>query len=124
MYAPAAENLDYIQRVTRENDFYKYMKFQQEILKASWTDEDAMWSLSIKDLKSGSTFEDKVHVFLEFNGPVRCVPFHLDLENDSDAHIVLLDLHQSKVLINSKGKSYIRLGGTMTYQSMASELHW
>jgi hypothetical protein len=73
MYAPAAENLEYIQRVTRENDFYKYMKFQHEILKASWTDEDAMWELSIKDLKSGSTFEDKVHVFLELNGPVRYV---------------------------------------------------
>lgn len=71
MYAPAAENLEYIQRVTRENDFYKFMKFQHEILEASWTDEDAMWKLSIKDLKSGSTFEDNVHIFLELNGPVR-----------------------------------------------------
>jgi cation diffusion facilitator CzcD-associated flavoprotein CzcO len=73
MYAPAAENLEYIQRVTRENDFYKYMRFQHEILEASWADKDAMWTLSVKDLKSGSTFEDKVHVFLELNGPVRLV---------------------------------------------------
>lgn len=73
MYAPAAENLEYIQRVTRENDFYKYMKFQHEILQASWADTDAMWTLSVKDLQSGSTFEDKVHVFLELNGPVRLV---------------------------------------------------
>lgn len=71
MYAPAAENLEYIQTVTRENDFYKYMEFQHEILEASWTDNDAMWTLSVRDLKSGSTFEDKVDVFLELNGPVR-----------------------------------------------------
>ena len=71
MYAPAAENLEYIQMVTAENDFYKYMKFQHEILEASWKDEDAMWTLSIKDVKTGATFDDKVHVFLEFNGPVR-----------------------------------------------------
>lgn len=76
MYAPAAENLEYIQTVARENDFYKYMKFQHEILKASWADEDAMWTLSVKDVKSGSTFEDKVHMFLELNGPVRCVILH------------------------------------------------
>ena len=54
-----------------ENDFYKYMKFEHEILQASWTDAEAMWTLSVKDMKSGSTFDDKVHVFLELNGPVR-----------------------------------------------------
>jgi cation diffusion facilitator CzcD-associated flavoprotein CzcO len=71
MYAPAAENLAYIRMVTEENDFYKYMKFRHEILAASWTDEEAMWKLNVKDVKSGSTFDDRVHVFLELNGPVR-----------------------------------------------------
>lgn len=70
MYAPAAENLEYIQTVAREQGFYKYMKFEHEILKAAWTDEDAMWTLTVKDLKSGPEFEDKVHMFLELNGPV------------------------------------------------------
>ena len=73
MYAPAAENLEYIKTVTAENDFYRYMHFQHEILEASWTDEEAMWKLSIKDHKFGSTFDDRVHVFLELNGPVRYV---------------------------------------------------
>jgi hypothetical protein len=71
MYAPAAENLAYIRMVTEENDLYKYMKFRHEILEASWTDEETMWKLKVKDLKSESTFDDKVHVFLELNGPVR-----------------------------------------------------
>ena len=71
MYAPAAENLEYIKKVTAESGFYKYIKFQHEILKASWTDEEAMWTLSIKNLETGSTLDNKVHVFLELNGPVR-----------------------------------------------------
>ena len=71
MYAPAAENLEYIQTVARENGFYRYMHFEHEILEASWAAEEAMWTLTIKDIKSGSTFEDKVHMFLELNGPVR-----------------------------------------------------
>lgn len=70
MYAPAAENLEYIQTVTAENGFYKYMKFRHEILKASWTDEEAMWTLNVKNLQTGSVFDDKVHLFLELNGPV------------------------------------------------------
>jgi cation diffusion facilitator CzcD-associated flavoprotein CzcO len=71
MYAPARENLEYIRTVVTEKGFYKYMHFRHEILNASWTDEDAMWTLSIKDIQSGTTFDDKVHLFLEFNGPVR-----------------------------------------------------
>jgi len=71
MYAPAAENLAYLQTVATENDFYRYIKFKHEISQASWSDKQAMWALSVKDLTTGDTFEDKVHLFLEFNGPVR-----------------------------------------------------
>ncbi|KAK0270871.1 hypothetical protein LTR35_013923 [Friedmanniomyces endolithicus] len=70
MYAPAAENLAYLQTVAKENDFYRYIKFKHEISRAAWSDEDAMWALSVKDLTTGDSFEDKVHLFLEFNGPV------------------------------------------------------
>ena len=71
MYAPAAENLKYIQTVARERDFYKYIKFKHEIRQASWTGKEAKWALSVKNLSSGELFEDIVDVFLEFNGPVR-----------------------------------------------------
>ncbi|KAK0353916.1 hypothetical protein LTR91_008251 [Friedmanniomyces endolithicus] len=70
MYAPAAENLAYLQTVAKENDYYRYIKFKHEISKAAWSDEDAMWALSVKDLTTGDSFEDMVHLFLEFNGPV------------------------------------------------------
>ncbi|WPH01685.1 Hypothetical protein R9X50_00453700 [Acrodontium crateriforme] len=70
MYAPAAENLAYIQTVARENEFYKLINFKHEIKQASWTDEESLWTLSVKNLESGQEFEDKVNIFLEFNGPV------------------------------------------------------
>jgi hypothetical protein len=64
--------------VTRENDFYKYIKFKHEVIGASWTDEEAKWTLSILDHASGETIQDKVDLFLEFNGPVRYV-YHVRL---------------------------------------------
>lgn len=71
MYAPAAENLAYIQTVCKERDFYRYIKFHHEVQQAAWTDDDAMWTLSVKDLKSGEIKDERFNVFLEFNGPVR-----------------------------------------------------
>lgn len=49
------------------------MKFNHEIVKASWTDEEAKWTLSVRDLVNNVTVQDKVDLFLEFNGPVRYV---------------------------------------------------
>ncbi|KAF2169963.1 hypothetical protein M409DRAFT_64369 [Zasmidium cellare ATCC 36951] len=70
MYAPAAENLEYIKTVARENDFYKSIKLRHQILSAAWTDENCKWILRVKDLQSGVEFDDVVDFFLEFHGPV------------------------------------------------------
>lgn len=70
MYAPAAENLAYIKTVAKENDFYRFIKLRHKILSAKWTDDDSLWTLKLKDLESNTEFDDKVDVFLEFNGPV------------------------------------------------------
>jgi len=62
--------------VTRESGFYQYMKFRHEIKSAEWRDEEGMWTLSVKDINSNDIKEEKVHVFLELNGPVRyAIPF-------------------------------------------------
>jgi len=71
MYAPARENLEYLQMVAKENDFYRHIKFKHEIEQAAWTDEESKWTLKVSHLGSESTFEDKVDFFLELNGPVR-----------------------------------------------------
>lgn len=71
MYAPAAENLEYIKTVARENDFYKFIKLRHKVLSAAWKDEESKWTLNVQDLNTGDEFDDKVDFFLEFNGPVR-----------------------------------------------------
>ena len=73
MYAPAAENLEYLKMVTKERGLYRFMRFRHEIRRIEWTDEESKWTLEVVDLGGGETFEDKVDFFLEFNGPVRCV---------------------------------------------------
>ena len=70
MYAPAAENLEYLKTVAKENNFYRYMKLRHEILQTSWSDDDSKWTLRVRDLASGAEFDDRVDIFLEFNGPV------------------------------------------------------
>jgi cation diffusion facilitator CzcD-associated flavoprotein CzcO len=70
-YAPAAENLAYLQSVAREEDFYRFIKFRHQIVEAAWTDKEAKWRLKVKDLAGTTEFEDAVDVFLELNGPVR-----------------------------------------------------
>lgn len=71
MYAPAKENLEYLQMVTKERDFYRHMKFRHEIERVEWRDEESKWNLGVRDMDGGETFEDKVDFFLELNGPVR-----------------------------------------------------
>jgi cation diffusion facilitator CzcD-associated flavoprotein CzcO len=70
-YPAAGEIQKYLSDVARENDFYKYIKFRHEIVGASWVDADAKWTLNIRDMEASATFEHKVDMFLEFNGPVR-----------------------------------------------------
>ena len=57
--------------MARENDFYQFIRFKHEITKASWADDEAKWTLTVHDLGKDTSFDDKVDVFLEFNGPVR-----------------------------------------------------
>lgn len=70
MYAPQAENLEYLRTVATENNFYKFIKFRHKVLSAAWTDEDSKWTLKVKNLNDELEFEDKVDFFLELNGPV------------------------------------------------------
>lgn len=86
MYAPAAENLEYLRTVARENDFYKSIKLRHEILSAAWEDETSKWTLSVKDLGNGTTFEDQVDFFLELNGPVRLVMHFVYITETDSTH--------------------------------------
>ena len=70
-YPPAKETREYIQTVARESGFYRFIKFGHQVTKASWTDEEANWTLNVQKLDADVVFEDTVDVFLDFSGPVK-----------------------------------------------------
>ena len=72
-YPQAEETRQYIQDAAKEGGFYHFMRFKHEITKAAWANEEAKWTLTVRNLENGNLFEDKVDVFLEFNGPVKYV---------------------------------------------------
>lgn len=69
-HAPQPEIRDYLQTVARENDWYRLINFRHEVVRASWTDEEAKWTLNIHDIAKGFNFDDKVDLFVELNGCV------------------------------------------------------
>ncbi|KAK4505183.1 hypothetical protein PRZ48_003146 [Zasmidium cellare] len=69
-HAPQPEIRDYLQQVARENGWYKYMNFRHEVTEASWRDDEAKWTLQIRDTSKGRDLEEKFDLFVELNGPV------------------------------------------------------
>jgi cation diffusion facilitator CzcD-associated flavoprotein CzcO len=55
--------------VERENKFIdKYVKLRHQIMSAEWTDEDAKWKVTVKDLEGGGVSEEWVDVLLNGGG--------------------------------------------------------
>src|ERR1700754_2561853 len=61
-YAPAEEILAYLKRTTRDNDLYKYMKFNHRVLEAIWDEDKGIWRLEIES--NGNTISDWCHVLI------------------------------------------------------------
>ena len=69
-YPGQSEILQYLQTVAKEYDFYRYIRFEQELLQASWTDNDSKWTVQIKDLTSGKSYDEQFDLFLDLTGAV------------------------------------------------------
>lgn len=69
-HSPQPEIRDYLQTVARENDWYKFINSRHEIFGGEWRDEEAKWTLKIRDLAGGKEFEQKFDLFVELNGAV------------------------------------------------------
>lgn len=70
-YPQAKETRQYIQNSAKASGFYRFMRFKHEITRAVWTASEAKWTLTVNNIESRETFDDRVDVFLEFNGPVK-----------------------------------------------------
>jgi cation diffusion facilitator CzcD-associated flavoprotein CzcO len=71
-YSESPEIWSYLKGIERENNFiHKYVKLRHVVTHAQWTDREAIWKLKIKDLATGSVFEDRADIFLNGGGVLK-----------------------------------------------------
>src|SRR3954451_6002230 len=51
--ATAAEILSYMGEVIAENDLARHMRYRQRIVRASWSGQDALWTLDVETAETG-----------------------------------------------------------------------
>jgi len=129
-YPAASERKKYMSDVARENNFYQYIKLRHEVVGASWTDEDAKWTLEIRDLASGATFEDKIDLFLDFNGPVSDGQINVDGIGNFKGPIVhpehwddSIDLKGKRVALIGYGSSGVQMAPYLI-KEVDKMYHW
>ncbi|KUJ12617.1 FAD/NAD(P)-binding domain-containing protein [Mollisia scopiformis] len=67
-YAQGAEILEYWKKVARKYNVYKYLRFGQNVLKASWDESKAQWLLDIKNLESEESRNESFDVIISAIG--------------------------------------------------------
>jgi hypothetical protein len=53
-YAPGSEIQDYLKRVTKKYDGYRYMKFQHQVQKAVWDEAEGKWRVDVLNTAKGT----------------------------------------------------------------------
>ncbi|PYI21677.1 putative flavin-binding monooxygenase [Aspergillus violaceofuscus CBS 115571] len=67
-YAAAPEIHKYWTRVAEKYGCMEHIKFEQQVIEASWDDATSKWNLLVKDLASGSTYQDRCDVLISATG--------------------------------------------------------
>ena len=72
-YSPAQEILEYFKHIATKYGLLKYVKFEHQVTSAVLDDDDGVWNLKIKDLRSGAKTEDYCHFFINASGFLKLV---------------------------------------------------
>ncbi|KAI9756558.1 MAG: hypothetical protein M4579_003817 [Chaenotheca gracillima] len=67
-YASGPEILDYWRSVGKKYGVRKYMQLEREVLEARWHDDEAKWTVKIRNVQTGEVFEDSADVFISAIG--------------------------------------------------------
>ncbi|KAI9798294.1 MAG: hypothetical protein M1833_004866 [Piccolia ochrophora] len=67
-YASGPEILEYWKHVADKYGARKYMKLGRQVLEARWSEENAQWTVKIKDITTGEDFEDTSDIFISAIG--------------------------------------------------------
>lgn len=67
-YAEGDEIKRWLQTQARDYELYENAKFEHEVQSAVWDDERGVWTVTVKNLKTGETVTDEAEVFINGSG--------------------------------------------------------
>lgn len=68
LYAPAAEIQAYLEGVAKKYSADRFINLRHEIKECRWNDKTAKWTVQVKNLATGETFEDQSDVVISARG--------------------------------------------------------
>ncbi|KAI9368961.1 cyclohexanone monooxygenase [Aspergillus egyptiacus] len=68
-YAGGQEIQQYMVDFAKKHDLYQYVRFETEVIQATWCDEDGEWQLELQR-PDGTRFHDRCHVLINGSGPL------------------------------------------------------
>jgi cation diffusion facilitator CzcD-associated flavoprotein CzcO len=72
--------LKYFRHVAVKYDLYRFIKLSHEVVGATWSDEEGRWNLKIRDIKSGTIFDDWCDFMINGSGILKYeIPITLPL---------------------------------------------
>lgn len=67
-YAQGAEILDYWQGVARQHDVYRYIHAERAIDRVEWDDEESVWHLRVRNVRTQQTYQEDADFVLAATG--------------------------------------------------------
>ncbi|CZR42542.1 monooxygenase family protein [Fusarium proliferatum ET1] len=68
LYAPGAEIRAYMQDVAERYGANRFIKTSHQVTSATWDSENKVWRLTVKNVKTGETFEDTANILVSAKG--------------------------------------------------------
>ncbi|KIY72314.1 FAD/NAD-P-binding domain-containing protein [Cylindrobasidium torrendii FP15055 ss-10] len=130
-YAYGAEIREYYQGQMHKHGLEKYIHFSHEVVGADWNDESGVWTVSIKDLKTGDVKTDTCNLLISMVGSLHW-PRWPDLKNLDKYKGTLVHSARYPKDLDLKGKRVAVLGsgssGVQTVPAIVNEVdhlyHW
>lgn len=67
-YSSWDEILAYFEGIATKYELYKYIKLQHKFESAIWDEDQGVWNVEVKDLKTGNVVKDWGHVVINGTG--------------------------------------------------------
>jgi len=67
-HADAKQIDEYLKQTSHDEDMRDSIKTSHQVESARWNEDDGVWELTVRNLKTGETFDDQAHFLLNASG--------------------------------------------------------